>query len=202
MSTHGKTRLSCRIARLREAMTGSRAQHHVARCPACQAYYNAADNLVDRLRVTAPQNNRATPGDLAARIARSVREAAPPPAPARRRTRALETFAALAGAAAVFAFSFHLARQNITVPTNSTDLVTTANQPDLSALVAGVGSLADRLLASVEPATETIATENPLSMEFASVQADARKAVGFLALNFLPASSVSEIEDRLDPSSS
>ncbi|MFT3867981.1 MAG: hypothetical protein QM715_05735 [Nibricoccus sp.] len=201
MSSHGKIRLACRIIRIRDAMTGSRAGH-VAHCADCQAYYRTAESLSDQLRATAPRPSQPVPDELAARIARAVRQSTPT-ARAPRRTRAFETFAILGAAAAVFAFAFYLVRQNVIAPrAHKTESIASTNAADFTALVAGVDSLRSRLLDSVEPAAETLAEQNPLSREIASVQADARSALGFLALNFLPADSAQQLEARIDPSRS
>lgn len=200
MSSHGNTRLVCRLVRLRDAMTGSHAGH-VAHCADCQAYYRTADSLSDQLRATAPRPSQPVPDELAAHIALAVRQSVPAARPPRR-TRVLETFSVLVGAAAVFAFSFYLVRQNALTRGQVNEITDTAKPADLTALVAGVDSLRTRLLDSVEPAAENFAEQNPLSREIASVQADARTALGFLALNFLPSESVRQLESRIDPSRS
>jgi hypothetical protein len=201
MSTHGKTRLSCRLVRLRDAMTGSRPAGHVAHCADCQAYYRNADSFSEQLRATAPRSPQPVSDELATRIARAVRQSAPA-ARAPRRTRVLETFAALGTAAAIFAFGIHLVRQNSAPQQSTKDQTIVMNASDLNALVAGVDSLRTRLLDSVEPAAEALTSQNPLNQEIASVQADARSALGFLALNFLPSASAQQIESRIDPTRS
>jgi hypothetical protein len=202
MSTHGKTRLACRLVRLRDAMTGSRSAGHVAHCADCQTYFNTDKLLVGQLRASAPSHSQPVPDELAERIARAVRQSAPARAP--RRSRAFETFAALAGAAAAFAFAFHLVRQNVVKPSDgqTTEIVDTTKPADVTAFVAGVDSLRARLLDSVEPAAETLAEQNPLTREIAFVQADARTALGFLARNFLPSDSARLLENRIDPAGS
>jgi hypothetical protein len=202
MSTHGKTRLACRLVRLRDAMTGNRSAGHVAHCADCQAYFSTDELLVGQLRSAAPRHTQPVPDELAERIARAVRQSAPARAP--RRSRAFETFAMLAGAAAAFAFAFHLVRQNIVQPSNgrAIEIVDRASPADVTAFVASVDSLRTRLLDSVEPAAESLAEQNPLTREIASVQADARSALGFLALNFLPSDSARLLEIRIDPAGS
>jgi len=200
MSSHGKIRFSCRVVRLRDAMTGSRASHHVTHCADCQAYYRATDTLVHQLRATAPHRSQPTPDDLAQRIAQAVRQSTPQP----RRSRALSTFTALAGAAAVFAFSFYIVRQHPTKrPVEpSPEALASASKIDVTQLEANIDSFRNRLLASVQPSAEKLATDNPLTQELASVRTDARTALGFLALNFLPSDSARQIEARIDPTRS
>jgi hypothetical protein len=201
MSTHGKTRFVCRIVRLRDAMTGSRAAGHVAHCADCQAYYRSAGTLVDQLRTAAPHQFQAAPDDLAQRIARSVRQSTPAP----RRSRVPSAFTALAGAAAVFALAFFLVRPH-TSPTqtanNNQQTVPALSKADVTEIVADVQSLRTRLIDSVEPTAEAIATKNPLTQEITSVQTDARKALDFLALNFLPSDSARQLKTTVNPTSS
>lgn len=203
MSTHGKIRFACRVVRLRDAMTGTRAADHVAHCAACQAYYRTADTLVGQLRQTASNQLQPTPDDLAQRIARAVRQTAPQPA--RRRSPAL-SWSTLAGvgAIAVVALSFAIVHHKTTQLTSSQNQqnAPTIRSADVAELVANVNSLRSRLLNSVEPAAETLAAQNPLTLELASVRADARSALGFIALNFLPSDSARQFESQIDPTSS
>ncbi|MFT3784480.1 MAG: hypothetical protein QM790_20910 [Nibricoccus sp.] len=201
MSTHGKTRFVCRIVRLRDAMSGpSAAAAHVAHCADCQAYFAASHALVNRLKATAPARLQAVPDDLARRIALAVREATPQPKSRRRHS--YNMWLATAGALAVFAFAFHLVRQPGIQPTTNrvepraTDLA----QLNLGQLVAGVDSLRTRLVETVEPSAERLASNNPLTQELASVKADAQSALSFLALNFLPAEAANRQSARTDPS--
>lgn len=206
MNTHGKTRFACRVARIRDAMTGSSASGHIARCADCQAYYRADHNLINQLRQTAPKQLQPTPDDLAQRIARAVRQTAPQPA--RRRSPTL-SWAALAGvsAVAVVALSLFIVRQT---PTKSATQTANINQTtaltispaDVTELVENVDSLRSRLVASVKPTAETLVEKNPLTQELNSVRADARSALGFLALNFLPSESARQLESRIDPTRS
>jgi hypothetical protein len=206
MSTHGKTRFACRVVRLRDAMTGTRPSGHVAHCADCQAYYNAADALVGQLRQTALQQIQPTPDDLAQRIAHAVRQNVTQQS--RRRAPAL-SWSTLAGVGtiAVVALSLFIARQNPTELTTQTvsknqsnDL--TISSADVTKLVDDVDSMRSRLLDSVKPASETLAAQNPLTQEINSVQADARSALDFLALNFLPSDSAQQLKARVEPTRS
>jgi hypothetical protein len=69
-------------------------------------------------------------------------------------------------------------------------------------LVNDVDALRSRLLASVEPTAKTLAEQNPLTQELDSVQADARSALGFLALNFLPSDSAQQFKAQVEPTRS
>lgn len=202
MSSHGKTRLICRVVRLRDAMTDCRASDHVAHCPDCQAYYGAADHLISQLRQTAPNQLQPAPNDLAQRIAHAVRQNAPQPK--HRRSLALSWATLAGGAVAILALSVFVVRLN---SAKSTTQSANLNQPtalvispaDITELVSNVDSLRSRLVASVEPAAEILADKNPLTQELNFVQADARSALGFIALNFLPADTARQLKSRIAP---
>ena len=206
MSTHGKIRFACRVARIRDAMTGSRATGHVAHCADCQAYYRTDDNLISQLRQTAPKQLQPTPDDLAQRITRAVRQTAPQPNHRRWPALSWATLAGI-GAVAVVALSLFIIRQNPTKPTTQTTNINhptalTISPSDVTELVDNVDSLRTRLIASVKPTAQTLADKNPLTQELNSVRADARSALGFLALNFLPSDSARQLESRIDPTHS
>lgn len=200
MNTHGKTRLICHLSRLRAALTGTRSSSHLSHCPDCQARLTTHTLIEHQLRTTAPRPAPTAPDDLAFRITQAVRQAEPK-RPARH-DRRLETFALLAGAAATIVLCLHLVRQQAAPRRDVRTPNVATSTADLGALVAGVDSLRTQLFATVAPTTRILTTEDPLSQEIASVQADARTALGFLALNFLPSESAVELESQLTPSKS
>jgi hypothetical protein len=60
--------------------------------------------------------------------------------------------------------------------------------PDAAAAVrAVINAVPADLLAQVQPKAEELLQQNPLKLEADAIASDARKAVGFLARNFLPA---------------
>ncbi len=200
MNSTGKISFTCRVVRLRDALTGSLASSHLAHCADCQAYFRTSDTLVGKLRQTAPHATQPTPDDLAQHISRAVRQAVQQP---RRRSKTL-WLSTFAGAAAAVAVTFFIVRQNPTHPTVSPN-----QQPSpilhpagRSELFANVDSLRTRLLTSVGPSAEQLATDNPLTRELDSVQADARSALNFLALNFLPSDSAEKIRSKIEPTHS
>jgi predicted anti-sigma-YlaC factor YlaD len=187
-------------------MTGTRPSGHVAHCADCQAYYRTADTLVGQLRQSALKQAQPSPDDLAQRIARAVRQSAP--RPVRRRAPAL-SWSTLAGVStiAVAALSLFIVRQNPGKPTTQTTVANqqtdlTISSADVTMLVNDVDALRSRLLASVEPTAKTLAEQNPLTQELDSVQADARSALGFLALNFLPSDSAQQFKAQVEPTRS
>jgi hypothetical protein len=72
----------------------------------------------------------------------------------------------------------------------------------MAGLVSDVDQLRIRFMDSVEPVTTKLAAQNPLAQELKSVQADARSALGFLALNFIPSDTVRSPGLRTDPTRS
>jgi hypothetical protein len=186
MSFPGNTRFICRVVRFQIALSSEagKTTGHTAHCPDCQTYYRASDALVNALRRDVTREINATPEDLALRITRAVRQSTPQS----RRSRLPIAMSAFVGAAAVVALSFFIIRQNPAAQINSPKPanVTSTEQIDVGKLVDEADSLRIRFMNSVEPSAQKFATQNPLSQELNSVQADARSALGFLALNFLP----------------
>jgi len=201
MSSTGKTRFACRVARLKHALSSGtgKTTGHAANCPDCQAYFRVNNALVGALRHDATRMTQLTPDDLAVRIALAVRQSAP--RPRRSHTAAWST---LAGAMAVVALSVFIVRQNPPIHQASLNSQVSGElrPADVAKLVANVDSLRVRFINSVEPTAAKIATQNPLTQELNSVQADARSALGFLALNFIPAEMNRQIGPTADPTRS
>jgi len=200
MNSTGKLRFTCRVVRLRDAMTGSRASGHIEHCAECQTYFRASDTLIGQLQRSAFHATQPIPDELAQRISRAVRQAAPKP---RHRSSAL-WLTSFAGAAAAVALTLFIVRQNPAHPTVGQNQQPTATlrAADVTALVTNVDSLRTRLLTSVGPSAEQLATDNPLTRELNSVQADARSALSFIALNFLPSDSAAKIRSEFEPTRS
>lgn len=158
---------SCRLVRIFGCGTGA----HVARCPDCQQYFNAVDNLDAALRRDAHAQREPAPRGLEARILRELEQNAVPAS-----TRAWFGFPTLAfGAAAtcvlaVFWFNWMQ---------NPTQLAPTSN---VAVNPAGAESISQ-----LAPSVESLVSEGSLQTEVDSMYADARSAVRFLAANFLPA---------------
>ncbi len=200
MNSTGKIGFTCRVVRLRDAVTGSRASNHLAHCAECQTYFRTSDSLISQLQRSALHAAQPTPDELARRITHAVRQAAPQP---RRRSSAL-WLTSFAGVAAAVVLTFFIVRQNPARPSVGQNHQPTATlrTADVTALVTNVDSLRTRLLTSVGPSAEQLATDNPLTRELSSVQADARSALNFLALNFLPTDSAEKIRSEVEPTHS
>jgi len=197
MSSTAKTRFICRVVRLKLALVGEAAEPtgHVKNCPDCQAYFHTSVLLENTLRRTAPVEKQPTPDNLAATIIRAVHQSTPLP-----RRSHVPAWAALAGAAAVVTLSFFTANRSVSIrPAPSQNQPNPEIRPaDIAKMVTSADQLRIRLLDSVEPAAEKLTTENPLTQELNSARADARSALGFIALNFLPADSARRMESGTD----
>lgn len=201
MSSHGKTRLVCRVLRLRDAMTDSRATAHVSQCADCQAYYRATDNLIGQLRQPASRAQQPTTDELVSRINRAVRQAAPQP---RRSSPVLWWTSSLAGAAAVMAMTLLVVQRDPRpqIISQNYQNAPTFRAADVTAVVDKVNALSTRIVTTVGPSAVKLATDNPLTQELDSVQADARTALRFLALNFLPSESATPLKSPSEQTTS
>lgn len=176
-----RTRFTCRIVRRWCALTEAAAPQHAARCVACQEYFAAVASLEEALRRDALRSTPLPSIGFEQRILSTVRtsgrelEVAAP-----RRTAWLPAwtgFAALVAVALVLAWSNRPPRPPV-------DLRSTA--ADAALVVDTVENLSSQLVDSVIPTTAQFVARNPLQQEASSLYADARSAIGFLAMNFLP----------------
>lgn len=148
---------------------------HVSACEDCQQFFGACDELTLALKRDAALEWRDAPAGLEQSILRAVnaaaREAAPKP---RRASGAWMSFAAVGACAALAVVVYQ--KQFF------------ADQPDGSSNVpvALAQVSAQQLWESLKPSTDAVLAAEPLQTEVDAVVADARKAVNFLARNFLP----------------
>jgi hypothetical protein len=198
----GKTRFICRVVRFQTALSNhaSKTTGHAANCPECQAYFRINETLVTSLRRATVQVTQRPSDDLAAKIALAVRQSAPGP----RRSRRPVALSLFAGATAALAMAFFVVRENLpirpTAPKNQA--ATEISSSEMAGLVSDVDQLRIRFMNSVEPAATKLAAQNPLTQELKSVQADARSALGFLALNFIPSDTIRSSGLESDPTRS
>jgi hypothetical protein len=178
----------CRVVRRWCALTGSAAVPHVHSCGDCRAYFQAAAALEHSLRSSVPAESDVASG-LEQRILRAVRESTPAPQLSGRRRAAVWPAAvalpALAAAALVVLWPKQPAPRLAAQPV----AVANASAVDAAAVVSAVESFSNRLVDTVIPTTAEFVATNPLQQEMDSLYADARSALGFLAMNFLPPAS-------------
>ena len=172
-------RLFCRVVRQWSSVVAGGGTRHLGSCADCRAYFESADALETSLRRDAPAWAQATPEPSAGfeqRVLNAVTPATEPAAAARRHP--WRGAWAVAGALAVVAaIGFYRPVAGPVRPATADD----------AAMLAGVVREVSRgLVENVIPATGALVADNSLQREFDAIYADARSALGFLALNFLP----------------
>jgi hypothetical protein len=182
MNANPRPRLVCRVARLWHSTVGSGNSGHVATCPDCRRYFGACDELESALRRDATPLEADAPVGLENRIMRAIAAEARPE-PARARPAAMPRFALLGtAAAAAIALAIGLARwwpQGVPQPVED-------QAREIASLTASAETFSDEWLNTKLPEAGAAAVDNPLREELDSVYADARSALDFLAMNFLP----------------
>lgn len=171
-----RPRFVCRFARLWHAPDSAAAAPapHVARCAACREYFATAARFDARLHSAAASEAVEVSAGLERRIIQAVARAQ---RPAARSPAGFRWLAGAAAAAVALAVAF-IARDHAPAPARpiaagpaAVALDPAATTPDWETVV---------------PTARALAAENPLQTELNSVYSDARTALRFLALNFLP----------------
>jgi len=187
------TRWSCRLVRTWRSMLGKADENalgsrHVASCADCQRFFAAATGLEAALRRDARQNPFA-PAGLDERILREIDRSAQPVRPRHVRPAML----AIAGAAAAAAVAFGLwQKTNSSVPEEN-------GAAGHGAVVVRDEPTTSQPWTALKPSVDALMRQDPLRTEVDSVYADARSAVHFLALNFLPAPAVPSHDGKTSP---
>jgi hypothetical protein len=177
-----RPRLVCRIVRSSRALLERAGSRHLAGCAECQAFFRTSEQLELQLRRDAPVLRQTLPvpsSTLERDILRAVRESAAPAEPVRR-----GNLAWVGGAAATAAIAAFVWVQRPIAPQPSV----AATPADAAAIVNAVQDLSARFTRNVIPSAGAMVANNPLQQELGSVYSDARSALDFLALNFLPSS--------------
>ena len=179
---HAKpTSWTCRWVRAVAIMSSQSGSDHIARCPACQEYFAAEVSFDRQMRQEAVVQRVDPPSGLDARILRAIRDQSEP---ARRFWRPRFDLIALAAAAAcavAVAIWFGADQFGVAPAGAEAAIVVQSEQP------AGMDpSLWPETMKELRPTVESLMTESSLQMEAATVYSNARSAMQFLALNFLP----------------
>ncbi len=175
-----RARLYCRLVR----QWSTEASAHVAGCADCQRYFAASGTFESALRRDASHLSTEPSVGFEQRLMNAVRRAGP--APAREtvhRPSGPWIFGAALAAIACGVFVF----QRGPGGTTETQVAAATARADAAVIVDAVESLSNRLVESVIPSAGAIVADNPLQRELDSIYTDARSALGFLAMNFLPA---------------
>jgi hypothetical protein len=180
----------CRVVRGWSAIAGDPATgasaRHLAACPSCRAYFAAATDLDTRLRRAAPQRTQALPEGFEQRMDRAIATVTREQRASRSPGSHFVLWSALAGATAVAAVAFMLVRTAEVPPASNEGQFVENPEAVLEDSVAVARNLNDRFWNDVAPTATTFVRENPLQQELGAVYSDARSALQFLALNFLP----------------
>ena len=162
---------------------------HVATCGDCRQFFGACAELTQALKRDAAREWRDAPAGLEQEIIRAVNRSARDAAPASRGSRA--AWLSLAGACACAAIAVVVYQQmtpaSVLSSTAGPKVAANAIDPDAMAVArAVIEAVPADLFAQMEPKAQELLQQNPLQNEVDAIAADARKAVGFLARNFLP----------------
>ena len=184
-----RSNLTCRLVRgwisvRGEASAGHRGlgSTHVAHCADCQHFFAAGDELEVALKRDAARSGFDTPAGLEQRILHAVHQSA---RPARKRSSSWGALS-LVGVAACVALAVLFKPR---VPSPDHGLQTTGTEISASEVTGGEDSISSRLWNSITPPVGDLLEKNSLQAEVDFVYADARSAIHFLSLNFLPSPS-------------
>jgi hypothetical protein len=177
-----KTQLTCHLVRGWKGIFGSSVPHegigagHIAGCPACQAYFAASSELTAALRRGAVEQRQDAPAGFDLRVLAALNEPAPRRAPRERHVGRLVL--AFGGVAAAVALVFvPLSRRPRSHVENTVPAGNTAAMPVPATL---------NPIPALDASVNAVLAKEPLQQEVHSVYADARSAVRFLEMNFLP----------------
>lgn len=192
----GRPRLTCRVVQGWVSIIGDGTEprgaawgaRHVAACDGCRAFFHVGEALESSLRRSAPAERKAAPAGLEEQIIAALRRSERP-AP---RTRPIVGGGAfvLMGAAACAALALFVVLKNGRAPEASgvsAPTTVAAGEGSGGALVIVAGEV-DSVWSKLQPDTAELLEAAPLQREVDAFYSDARSALGFLALNFLPSS--------------
>ncbi len=187
--------LTCQLVRLWSSVCRGDATppQHARSCEHCRQFFHSIDQLTGALQQSAAREAVAVPTTLEARIIHAVRASAQ--TSERRRSRAW-TFAFAGGAAALVGVSiWSLSLRQVFGPRPD---FAHEYANDVAELVTAVRALPSQLRSTLEVPAVEITQNSPLEREAQGVVSDARSALDFLALNFLPSGQTREINAVVD----
>jgi hypothetical protein len=190
MKTSKPVALSCRAVRAWRSIVSESAvdrglgARHVAHCADCQRFFAGEASLEHALRHDALRRAEPAPAGLEQAILRSVR-ATSPVRPAARKSAPIFPYLLAGAAAAVVAGAVFLQTRPAEPPQGPTVAVTTPT-PRATVQVASPTASQPVVLSELAVPVKQAIAESSLQSEVDSVYADARKAMRFLAVNFVP----------------
>jgi hypothetical protein len=173
-------RFACRIARFWQTVSPESPSGHIASCPDCRRYFAACGEVETALRREASGLEHDVPAGLERNIMHAI--TATPRVTARARI-ARTPFVVASTAAAAIAFVLGVVRWGTETGQPAMEF---NSSREIAGLAAAAEAFSDEWLNSTLPTAGAAALNNPLRQELDSVYADARSALNFLALNFLP----------------
>ena len=179
-TTPVRPRFYCRLVRLSSAP--GRVSRHAEGCADCRQYFLTSTRLESALRRDAVRFAPPAPAGLERGIMQAIRSAAPAPVPARSR------HGWFAGVSVATAAAVALAVVVVQHPPRVQPVTVAVKSPTPEVVIPGE-SISTRFINAVVPPATTLVAATPLQNELDSVYSDARSALDFLALNFLPSSS-------------
>lgn len=185
-----RARLFCRIVR----HWSSEESAHVAACADCQRFFAASRSLESALRCDANRISVEPDAGFEQRLLNAVRRAEAARAREESSRRGSGLWVAGAALVAVACAVFVFQRESGKI--GQTEVAGGATAADAAVIVDAVQSLSDRLVETVIPSAGAMVANNPLQRELDSLQTDARSALRFLAMNFLPAAPAAAAQPR------
>lgn len=191
MNATKHTPWSCRLVRFgaslsRDGDAASWVRRHADACPSCQQHFATAASFEQQLRASAPSRSVAPRASLEHDIMREIMAAAPDrasawsrdvPSRSSRPRRVWPAFALAASAACAVALVFVQRPRHGNPPPSPA--------PRVESVVSATTPSSASWTQLATP-VRTLLNEDPLQSEAQQVVAEARSAVDFLALNFLP----------------
>ena len=182
LPSSNQPRFVCRCVRLARTVSADAFARHLARCEDCQQAFAVEDEFDALLRRDAARLPQPDLAGLENSIISAVRVSRRAPASVARISPWTWLGAVLAAAAAVVVtLNFRPAAPQ----PQSQPVVARAATVEAFAPSEVVGKISDELFDRVQPAAQFL-QQDPLQREIESIRADARSALNFLALNFLP----------------
>lgn len=172
-------RLFCRVVRQWSSVVTGGGARHAESCADCQAYFQSSGALDAALRRDAGEWSQAMPAPSVGFERRILNAVTAAPAATERHRPWRGAWAVAAALAVVAAIGFF---RPVSGPTRE------ASQADVAMLTDAVQAVSRGLVETVIPSTGALVADNSLQREFSAIYADARSALGFLAMNFLPSS--------------
>jgi hypothetical protein len=187
-----RPRFACRVVRLWSSLGESEPVAHVASCADCRRFFAASAALEANLRARAARCVP-TPAGLERSILHAVRtseaDAAAAAAPRRAWPRWLPAGAAATAVLAVVVIVSLPRERPVEMPPQAAPAHVTAvtvTPDEMVQLLASAAAAGNHWWQTTLPSATIALEQNALQQELASVYADARSALDFLALNFLP----------------